>query len=153
MCASHFQTSYRAGHKSEVPSVTWVVHTWECIHLQLIIFWQGCHGVTHSVRGKNSHFQKPCWASEQLHSTGVDSLPHTIYKTNSELMTNVGAQTSELLKSTMRNLHVLELANGFSDAPPKTRATGKIRVKLELIKIKITFTVVKNVCKLCLVRT
>jgi hypothetical protein len=37
----------------------------------------------------------------------------------------------------MRNLHVLQLANGFLDATSKTRPTGKIRVKLKLIKIKI----------------
>lgn len=43
----------------------------------------------------------------------------------------------------MKNLNVLELANGFLDATPKIRSTGKIRVKLELIKIKITFTVGK----------
>lgn len=44
----------------------------------------------------------------------------------------------------MRNLHVLELANGFLDATLKIRSTGKIRVKLKLIKIKITFMVGKK---------
>lgn len=43
-------------------------------------------------------------------------------------------QTLKLLKSTMRNLHVLQLANGFLDATSKTRPTGKIRVKWNSLK-------------------
>lgn len=48
----------------------------------------------------------------------------------------------------MRNLYVLELDNGFLDKTPKQRQEKeKLRVKLELIKMKTTFRIGENICK------
>lgn len=46
----------------------------------------------------------------------------------------------------MRNLYVLELDNGFLDKTPKQRQEKeKLRVKLELIKMKTTFRIGENI--------